>query len=102
MAALPLAIPLVALGLRRLPRVGFVLALIGVAASVWLYVAVRTGGSTLVGDRPRAPFGPLTDVLPLFSKGSTVPFVVAAFVGLATTGVLLTALFPRAWRRPAG
>src|SRR3954466_7127286 len=35
-----LAVPLVALGLRRLPRVGTVLALIGVAASIWLYLDV--------------------------------------------------------------
>src|SRR3954467_10077082 len=39
--AMLLAVPLVALGLRRAPRVGAVLGLIGIAASVWLYVDVR-------------------------------------------------------------
>jgi hypothetical protein len=101
-AALPLAVPLVAVGLRKLPRAGFALAFVSVAASAWLYVAVRSGDATLVSDRPRAPFGPVTDLLPLFTKGSTLPFVVAACIGLALTGAVLAALWPRAWRRPAG
>jgi hypothetical protein len=37
-AALPLTVPLVALGLRHAPRVGALLAVIGVAASVWLWI----------------------------------------------------------------
>jgi hypothetical protein len=64
--ALPLAVPLVALARRRLPRTGAALGLVTVAGSIWLYVAVRTGGSTLVGDRPDAPLGPLTALLPRF------------------------------------
>lgn len=100
-AALPLAVPLVGLGLRRFPRVGVLLALIGVAASVWLYVAARWGDASLVADRPRAPFGPLTSLLPLFTEGSTWPFVFAAAIGLAVTAAVLAALYPRAWRRPA-
>ncbi|MEA2375429.1 MAG: hypothetical protein QOD53_1892 [Thermoleophilaceae bacterium] len=101
-AVLPLAAPLVGLGLRRFPRSGVLLAAIGVGASVWLYVAVRAGDATLVGDRPRAPFGPLTSLWPLFTKGSVLPFVVAACIGIAMTGAVLAALYPRAWRRPAG
>src|SRR4051794_19876065 len=76
--ALPLCVPLVALGLRRAPRVGTVLALIGVAASVWLYVDVRWGGGGLVAGLPDAPWGPLERAFPLFTDGSTYPFVLAA------------------------
>ncbi len=63
-AVLPLAVPLVALGLRHLPRVGLALALVGVAGSIWLYLAVRLGHAGLVVGRPEAPFGPLVRVLP--------------------------------------
>ena len=81
-AALPLAIPLVAIGLRHAPRVGSVLALVGLAASVWLYVDVRFGSGGLVAGRPDAPFGPLQAIFPLFGRGSTYPFVLAAALGL--------------------
>ena len=66
-AALPLAIPLAAWGLRHAPRIGTVLALLTLAASVWLYVDVRWGGGSLVADLPDAPFGPLTELLPSFA-----------------------------------
>jgi hypothetical protein len=65
-AVLPLAVPLVALGLRRLPRTGSALAFAGVAGAVWLYVAVRAGDGSLITDRPDAPLGPLTELLPRF------------------------------------
>ncbi|MEA2456347.1 MAG: hypothetical protein QOI45_2609 [Thermoleophilaceae bacterium] len=45
--ALPLAVPLVALGLRRIPRAGVALAFVTVAVSVWLYVDARWGGGSL-------------------------------------------------------
>jgi hypothetical protein len=61
---LPLAVPLVALGLRHLPRAGLVLALVGIAGSVWLYLAVRLGHAGLAAGRPEAPLGPLVRVLP--------------------------------------
>jgi 4-amino-4-deoxy-L-arabinose transferase-like glycosyltransferase len=54
-AVLPIAIPLVALGLRHLPRLGVVLGALGVAASVWLYLAVRIGDFGLASDRPDVP-----------------------------------------------
>jgi hypothetical protein len=98
-AALPLAIPLVAIGLRHAPRVGAVLAAIGLAASVWLYVDVRFGSGGLVTGRPDAPFGPLNDVLPRFEPGSTLPFVVAAALGALLLALLATEL--RLWRRAA-
>jgi hypothetical protein len=45
--ALPLAAPLLALGLRRVPRLGVALALITLGISVWLYADVRWGGGSL-------------------------------------------------------
>ena len=66
MAALPLLVPLVALGLRRLPRTGAVLAALGVVASAWLYIDVRWGGGNLITDRPDAPWGPLEAAWPRF------------------------------------
>jgi hypothetical protein len=78
--ALPLAVPLVALGLRRAPRVGTVLGLIGVAASAWLVADVRLGHAGLVTGLPDAPWGPLESAFPLFVRGSTYPFVLAAVV----------------------
>jgi hypothetical protein len=45
--ALPLTTPLVALGLRRLPRAGPALALLTVGISAWLYADVRWGDGSL-------------------------------------------------------
>jgi len=44
---LPLATPLVALGLRRMPRVGIALALVSVGIAVWVYVDARWAGGAL-------------------------------------------------------
>jgi hypothetical protein len=96
-AALPLCVPLVALGLRRAPRVGAVLALIGVIASGWLFVDVRWGGGGLVAGLPNAPWGPLERAFPLFSRGSTYPYVLAAL--LATGAAALLVRDARGWRR---
>ena len=98
-AVLPLAIPLVAIGLRHAPRTGAVLALVGLIASVWLYVDVRFGSGGFVAGRPDAPFGPLTDLLPRFEAGSTFPFVLAALLGALLVALLATEL--RLWRRAA-
>jgi hypothetical protein len=46
-AVLPLATPLVALGLRRMPRVGIALALVSVGIAGWVYVDARWAGGTL-------------------------------------------------------
>jgi hypothetical protein len=86
-AIAPLAVPLTALGLRRLPRLGTALALLGVAGSVWLWVSVRTGGA-LLADRPRVPWGPVTDVFPRFS-GAAWPYVLLAAVALAVAAPVL-------------
>jgi hypothetical protein len=89
LAGLPLAVPLVALGLRHLPRVGTALAALTVVGSAWLYVDVRWGEGSLVGARPDAPFGPLTELLPLFEPGGGWPFWLAGAVGLAVVLLVL-------------
>ncbi len=101
-AVLPLCVPLVALGLRRLPRTGAALAGLTLVASVWLYVDMRWGGGAWIDDRPEAPFGPLTDVLPLFEEGSTGPFVVAGLLGAALLAALAYAFTGPRWRALRG
>jgi hypothetical protein len=81
-AALPVSVALVAWGLRRVPRLGVALALVSVAASVWLVVAVRTAGDGLVSPRPDAPFGPLTDLFPRFGDAAW-PYWLSAAIGAA-------------------
>src|SRR5436190_5358652 len=87
--AVLLATPLTALGLRRSPRVGTLLALIGVAASIWLYLDVRLGDAGLAAGLPNAPWGPLEPVFPLFERGSTYPFVLAGALALAAAALLV-------------
>jgi hypothetical protein len=82
-AALPLTIPLVAFGFRHLPRLGVVLALLGVAGSVWLYLAVRIGDSGLAASRPDAPWGPLVQVFPRFDGSAYGVAILAALVAAA-------------------
>jgi hypothetical protein len=89
LAALPLAIPLVAWGLRHAPRVGAALAALSGAASVWLYLDARVGGGTLVTDRPDAPLGPLTELLPRFAPGETWPFWLAGAIAAALAALVL-------------
>jgi len=95
LAGLPLAVPLVAWGLRHAPRVGALLALGTVVASVWLYLDVRWGGGGLASDRPDAPFGPLVEAFPFFD-GSAWPSAVAAAIGAGLA--LLAAREARAFR----
>ena len=83
LASLPLAIPLVAWGLRRAPRVGIALSALTLAASVWLYVDVRWVGGSFVTERPDAPFGPLEDAFPLFGPDGGWGYWLAAAIGLA-------------------
>src|SRR3954453_198765 len=81
LAALPLAIPLCAWGLRALPRVGIALAALTLAGSVWLYLDVRLGDGGLVVGRPDAPFGPLTRAFPLFAEDAVWPYALAGALG---------------------
>jgi hypothetical protein len=89
LAALPLAVPLVGWGLRRAPRSGTALAALTVVASAWLYVDVRWGGGSFAGDRPDAPFGPLTGALPDFSRDGGWGYWLAAALGLALAALAL-------------
>ena len=99
LAALPLAVPLAAWGLRHAPRIGTALAALAAAASLWLYLDVRLGGGGLVVGRPEAPFGPLIDAFPFFAD-STYPYALAAAIGCA---LLALAVFEaRHWRHAAG
>jgi hypothetical protein len=99
LAGLPLAVPLIALGMRRMPRIGVALALLSAAASAWLYIDVRLGAGGLVGPRPDAPFGPLTGLLPLFDE-SAWPYALAAGIALALLALAL--LEARHWRQAVG
>ena len=101
-AALPLCVPLVALGLRRLPRAGAALTALTLVGSAWLYADLRWGGGAWIDDRPDAPFGPLTDLLPLFEEGATGAFVAAAVLGLAAAAALAYALSGPRWRALRG
>jgi hypothetical protein len=90
LAALPLAIPLVALGLRHMPRLGIALAALTLVGSVWLYADVGFFGGSFVTDRPDAPFGPLTSVWPVFQTRDNWPFTIA--------GVIAGLVFLLVWR----
>jgi hypothetical protein len=92
-AALPLAVPLVAWGLRRAPRVGSALAALTVVASIWWYTALRLDGGAIVGPSSRAPLGPLDGALPLFGTGSA-----GATIALVVAGVAVAALVAFEWR----
>jgi len=98
LAALPLAVPLAALGLRHLPRVGTALAIVSVLASAWLYLDVRLGQGGLVEPRPQAPLGPLVELFPSFGD-SPWPYVLAAAIGCALA--LLVVFEARRSRRTA-
>jgi hypothetical protein len=100
LAGLPLAIPLVAWGLRHSPRVGVALSALTLAASSWLYLDVRLGDGTFVAGRPDAPFGPLTGAFPLFGAGSAWPDVLAVLIAVALAALVLREL--RHSRQSAG
>ena len=98
LAGLVLALPLVAWGLRHAPRVGTALALIGAAASAWVWIDVRVGDGGLVGPLPDAPWGPLVRAFPLYD-GSAAPYAFAAVVAAALLAAAGWEL--RRERRPA-
>jgi hypothetical protein len=92
-AALPLAVALVAWGLRHAPRTGTALAALTVLTSIWWYAALRIGGDAIVGPSSRAPLGPLDGALPLFEAGSD-----AATVAIGVVVAALVALVVFEWR----
>jgi hypothetical protein len=83
LASLPLAIPLMAWGLRHAPRLGIVLSALTLAGSVWLYVELRWAGGSFVTERPDAPFGPLEEAFPYFGSDGGWGYWLAAAIGLA-------------------
>lgn len=89
LASLPLAVPLVAWGLRHAPRVGFALALLTLAASVWVYVDLRWAGGSFVTERPDAPLGPLEEAFPLFGPDGGWGYWLAGAIGLALAALVL-------------
>ena len=98
-AVLPLAVPLVASGLRHAPRAGALAILLTLAASVWLWIAVRFTDAGLASDRPPAPWGPLEALFPYFAD-TAAPYVAAMAAALAVALLVLRA--ERSLRRPSG
>jgi hypothetical protein len=98
-AAFPVAVGLVAWGLRHAPRVGAVLAALTLLGSAWLAAAFAFGGADgWVRPGVDAPYGPLVGALPRSGVGS-VWFAIAAAI-LAAAAVAVVA---REWwraRRP--
>jgi hypothetical protein len=90
---LPLAVALVAWGLRRAPRVGGALVAVTAFTSVWWYAELRIDGGAIIGPSSRAPLGPLDAVLPLFAPGSA-----GGAVALAVVVAGLVALVVSEWR----
>ena len=99
--ALPMAVPLVAWGLRTAPRIGAVLVALTAVTSVWWFAELRIDGGAIIGPSSRAPLGPLDAALPLFGTGS--PGTTAAFAAVAAALLALLVFEWRAWRaRSAG
>jgi hypothetical protein len=96
-AVLPLAVALVAWGLRQAPRAGAALAGLTLVTSVWWYAELRIDGDGLVGPTSRAPLGPLDGALPLFGSGSP-----GAVVAMALAAAALLALVAFEWRARRG
>jgi hypothetical protein len=92
-AALPAAGALIGWGLRRARIAGTVLAVLTLAGSVWLVVALRTGAASSWDTPPDAPWGPLVRAFPRWDTGSTWEVIVTAAVGVAFVALLL-----REWR----
>ena len=91
--ALPIAVGLVAWGLRHAPRAGAALVVVTGVASIWWYAELRIGGGAIVGPSSRAPLGPLDAALPLFGPGSA-----GAAIALALAAAGLAALVVHEWR----
>lgn len=97
LAALPVAVALVAWGMRQAPRTAAVLVAITLVTSIWWYVELRVGGAAFAGAGSRAPLGPLDVVLPLFGTGSAGEVIAIAAVGV---GILNLAVYEW-WRARA-
>jgi len=85
-AALPMAVALVAWGMRQAPRTAAALVAVTLVTSVWWYADLRLGDGGVAGAGSRAPLGPLGGALPLFgtsSAGATIAVGVSAAAVLA-------------------
>ena len=99
LAALPVAVALVAWGMRHAPRAGAALVAVTLLTSVWWYAELRLEGDAIVGaggPDSRAPLGPLDAALPLFGTDSPGEAIAVAVVVTA-----LIALLANEWRRYA-
>jgi hypothetical protein len=92
LAGLPVAVALVAWGLRSAPRTGGALAALTLVGSVWWYAELRIGGGGVVGPTSSAPLGPLDAALPLFGSGSA-----GVTVAIAAAAAALIALLAWEW-----
>ncbi len=96
LAALPVAVPLVAWGLRQAPRAGTALVTVTLVTSVWWYAELRIGGDAVVGaggPGSSAPLGPLDVALPLFGTDSR-----GAAIAIGAVAVAAIALLVKEWR----
>jgi hypothetical protein len=99
----PMATALVALaalagwGWRFARRTGMVLAAISLVASVWLYVALRTGHGTWSDPPQEIPFGPVVDVLPSYASAAPLTIAWTAAVAAGVAGLVLWEWW--VWRR---
>lgn len=94
-AAFPVAVGLVAWGLRHAPRTGAVLGALTLLGSAWLAIAFAFGSADgWVHPGVDAPYGPAVALLPRAGVGSVWFAVVAIALGAA-----LGALIGREWWR---
>ena len=95
-AALPVAVALVAWGMRQAPRTAAALVTLTLVSSLWWYAELRLGSATIVGPGAARPFGPLDGALPLFATESD-----GEAIAVAAVGVALLVLVTREWRARA-
>ena len=99
LAALPLAVGLVAWGLRHAPKVGGALMALTLITSGWLVVELYATGRGWVGPQSRAPLGPLEILVPDFAS-TTVGATIA--IAAAVTGAILVVVREASrWRTAA-
>jgi hypothetical protein len=82
-AALPVAVALVAWGMRQVPRTAAGLVALTLVSSLWWYAELRFGSATIVGAAGTgspAPFGPLGAALPRFGTDSVGEAIAVAVV----------------------
>ena len=88
-AAFPVAVGLVAWGLRHAPRTGTVLAALTLLGSAWLAAAFAFGGADgWVRPGVDAPYGPLVAALPRSGVGSAWFAIAAAALAAAAVAVV--------------